>query len=413
VTEDTRFRIGSVTKSFTALAVLQLVEEGRIDLDAPLERYVTGFHLAGEDQPRVTIRHLLSHTSGVGTWTGWRDFADPDDDFAAMVREAGPRTTLVAPPGERFEYANANYVALGAVIEAVTGQRMEDYLTERVFAPLGLDDTSATDDGGLAAGYTSWFGLTVPREVDYPRVLLPTGGITSSATDMLSYLQALSPEDEDGAIVPSGVVDAMHTRSVLLDRPKAGRDLAMSGYGLGWFVEEDGTRWHAGRMPNAASVVAMGPSDDWGFVLLANTDTFVDPPVPALAEGVADVLSGRGIDPMPGPGRYLFVDILAVLCVALCVRSVTRIRSRPARVSGVIGPAVAAVVIVLGVPLAAGLGAELGSPEAVWAVWRALLGAQPDIAVGGIAMAFSWAACAATVAVRSVAVRPEVVACSG
>src|SRR5690349_14410657 len=147
VTEDTVFRIGSLTKTFTAVAVLQLAEQGRVDLDAPAEAYLRSFRLVPDD-PRwspPTIRQLLTHTSGVGEVRRPADRLRPV--FGEMVRPGRRVPSLAeyyrrglrirAAPGTRWRYTGHGFAVLGRIVEDLTGEPLARYLRERVFAPLG------------------------------------------------------------------------------------------------------------------------------------------------------------------------------------------------------------------------------------------------------------------------------------
>ena len=207
VTPQTPFCVGSLSKSFTAVAVLQLMDRGLLDLDASVQRYLPWFEVAeGGAAARVTLRHLLTHTSGLSTRSGRRSGAE-EQPLAHAVRGLA-RFELVASPGERFEYSNANYQVLGAVIEAITGTGYADYVEHRSFDPLGLRHAhtrgaSAVADH-LATGHRYWFGLPVAEErVPNPIAALPSGGLMLGAEDLGRYLLAWVG---GGAIGPSRVL---------------------------------------------------------------------------------------------------------------------------------------------------------------------------------------------------------------
>jgi len=141
VTPQTQFLIASVSKSFTALAVMQLVEAGKIDLDAPVQHYLPEFTLADSAAAsQITIRQLLNHTSGLSETT-YADLVQPQPETiaerATSLRNADP----VAHPGTEYHYFNPNYGVLARVVEVVSGQRFSEYLTEHIFQPLGMRHT--------------------------------------------------------------------------------------------------------------------------------------------------------------------------------------------------------------------------------------------------------------------------------
>jgi CubicO group peptidase (beta-lactamase class C family) len=140
-TPHTPFIIGSLTKSFTALAVMQLVEDGKVELDAPVERYLPWFRVADpQASVQITVRHLLNQTSGLPQLSGLRLLADFDDSPDASERQARALSTLelTRPVGSKFEYSNMNYNLLGLIIEAASGESYEDYIQNHIFAPLQM-----------------------------------------------------------------------------------------------------------------------------------------------------------------------------------------------------------------------------------------------------------------------------------
>jgi len=163
VTPQTPFIIGSLSKSFTALAVLQLVEAGQVDLDAPVTKYLPWFRTADPTaSAQITVRHLLHQDSGLPVYEGRRGLVD--DDQADTALENGVRqlatVTLSHPAGQAFEYANENYTTLGLIVQAVSGHSYEEFIRTQIFAPLqmrhsaaALSDAAAQD---VATGYRYW-----------------------------------------------------------------------------------------------------------------------------------------------------------------------------------------------------------------------------------------------------------------
>ena len=140
-TPQTPFLIGSLTKSVTALAVMQLVEVGKLELDAPIQRYLPWFKVADpQASAQITVRHLLNQTSGLSTASGRIPLADFDDSPNAAERQARVLATLKLsrPVGSAFEYSNSNYNLLGLIIEAASGESYADTIQTHVFAPLKM-----------------------------------------------------------------------------------------------------------------------------------------------------------------------------------------------------------------------------------------------------------------------------------
>jgi CubicO group peptidase (beta-lactamase class C family) len=294
VTPDTPFIIGSVTKSMTALTVLQLAEEGELALDDPLALHLDWFDVRPAAwSERVTVRHLLEQTSGLPALAGapattWmRDL--PIEGTARQVAGA----ELVSEPGTTWEYANANYVLLGALIEQVTGNAYAEHLEQRLFAPLGMTRTTARRDDaralGLASGHRYVLGVPVAHST-FSEGLVPSGLVVSTAHDLGRYLQALLRGGElDGERVLS------EASAAALFAPAAEATLGpwakepAASYGMGWFV--GGTPFgptpvvfHPGATPDYGATAALVPSAATGLVVLVN----VGPRV-ALPDAAGDI----------------------------------------------------------------------------------------------------------------------------
>ena len=148
VTPDTPFYIGSQSKSFTALAIMQLVEQGKLDLDAPVQTYLPWFRVADpQASQKITIRHLLQHTSGLSE-AGYVSNFPPDTDLETLVRDLS-RAKIGAPVGTKMQYFNPGYDTLGLIIETVSGQSYGDFINEHIFAPLKM--TNSFTDPDIAA----------------------------------------------------------------------------------------------------------------------------------------------------------------------------------------------------------------------------------------------------------------------
>ncbi|MGD2207146.1 MAG: serine hydrolase domain-containing protein [Anaerolineae bacterium] len=327
VRADTPFYIGSVTKSFTALAVMQLVEEGKIELDRSVQDYLPWFEVADPDaSAQITVRHLLNQTSGLSR----ASYADvPFSSGASMEKAvkalASARPT--APVGTEFQYFNQNYTTLGLLIEAVSGQTYGEYLATNVFGPLRMERSftsrTAAVGAGLAQGYNVLFGLPVPCTQPHLTYDLPAGFIISTAEDMSHYLIAQLNEglyEGRRLISPAGLAE-MH-------RPPDG---VGGAYAMGWGVEEqDGRRLirHDGTLETFYASVLLLPDQGYGVALLANQVSF-----PHMALAYKDIVQGvvgRLVGPEPDPGIstatvYLIVSVIAIGALALQVRSLLRL----------------------------------------------------------------------------------------
>lgn len=287
----TPFVLGSTTKSFTALAVMQLVEAGKLELDAPVQCYLSWFRVADpKASAQITVRHLLHQTSGLPGLPGMTLLADLDERPDAAERQARTLATLqlAHPVGAAFEYSNLNYNLLGLVIEAASGESYANYVQNHIFNPLQMCHSytaqAQAQKNGLAIGHRYWFGIPFPaRNLKIPRGSLASGQLISCAQDMALYLiallnggrygnaQILSPEGMDE--LQRGVVNY---RAMGMDVGK---------YGMGWFGTDTGKTkiiWHGGNVPDFSSFMALLPEQKRGIVLLVNADHYGLPPV--LAE---------------------------------------------------------------------------------------------------------------------------------
>jgi CubicO group peptidase (beta-lactamase class C family) len=181
-TRQTPFFIGSLAKSFTALAVMQLVEVGKVDLDAPVQHYLPWFRVADpQASAEMTVRHLLNQTSGLPAWTGDVPLTDFDSNPGAARRQAQALASLelTRPVGSACEYNNTNYNLLGLIIEAASGKTYPGYLQEHILDPLDMAHTytsrTVARQNGLAMGHRYWFGMPVAE----PDIPVPHGSLAS------------------------------------------------------------------------------------------------------------------------------------------------------------------------------------------------------------------------------------------
>lgn len=266
VTIDTPFRIGSLTKGLTALAIVQLSESGRVALDAPVAAYLPAFDRG--PLGKVTIRQLLNHTSGLSTVQGNRLHAQPEEPETRLAGHASHLATLrpSRPPGAAFEYSNANYQILGAVIERVSGQSYADYMEARVFRPLSMTHSSVAGDRAdpaIATGHRPWFGGTRAFEGGgNDRLNAPAGGVIASAQDMARYI-AMLLNGRDDIVTAAG--------KELLLQPSG---TTAPFYGLGWYVDaERAAVSHTGLVPGSEALVMLLPARRKGVVVLVNSNS--------------------------------------------------------------------------------------------------------------------------------------------
>ncbi len=268
VTPDTPFLTGSISKSFTALAVMQLVEAGDVDLDSELSQYLDGF----SDRPAgvITIRQLLSHTSGFSTLQGNTSHTDATSGKEELARlvDGLAEVNPAFEPGERWEYSNTNYQILGRLIEVVSGQEYQAYVAANILEPVGMAHSFVADGEiheSMATGHTPWFGTkrSLP-ENPTDRGTAPQGGMVASASDLARYMKMMM-NGEDDVLSAAG--------KALMMRPAS----AVSPfYGFGWFLDPDnGTVWHDGATPGFETLATMIPAEKRAVVALVNAGSGV------------------------------------------------------------------------------------------------------------------------------------------
>ncbi|GAA0904777.1 serine hydrolase domain-containing protein [Virgisporangium ochraceum] len=316
VTDRTVLAVASVSKSMTALAVMQLVDAGRVRLDEPVRTYLPEFTMADDRAARITVRHLLDQSSGMSDTT-FRSFSGPRVRTLREAVAAMRTARLAADPGERFEYHNPNFQVAARLVEVVGGEPFDVYLRRHVFEPLGMTDrrtASAADTLALLArGHilVEGFPLALPEP---PAFGAGSGGVLSTARDMARWLVT---QNGDGAPVLSAAgLAGTHRRSA-------------GDYGLGWFVGT--TRGgapivsHDGTMLTFTAYQALLPDSGYGVAVMVNARTgYADAGV--LGDGLVDLVEGRRPAPPDTSATWIDVVLLALLAgrVPLAVRGVRR-----------------------------------------------------------------------------------------
>jgi CubicO group peptidase (beta-lactamase class C family) len=301
-TPQTPFFIGSLTKSFTALAVMQLAEAGKIDLEAPVQRYLPWFRVADpQASARMTVRHLLHQTSGLPTSAGEMPLADFDDRPDASERQARALATLALahPVGVVCEYSNMNYNLLGLVIETASGEAYANYVQNHIFTPLDMRHTYTSQaiakQNGLAVGHRYWFGFPRPApDLPVPQGSLASGQLISTSEDMARYIIAHlnGGRYRDTQILSDKGLDELHHGAV--EYRKMG--ISAGKYGMGWFDSKTGqTRlvWHGGTLPHFGAYMALLLEQKKGVILLFNAcHHWMTPVLADVGTGVATLLAG-------------------------------------------------------------------------------------------------------------------------
>jgi CubicO group peptidase (beta-lactamase class C family) len=331
-TPQTPFFIGSNSKSFTALAIMQLAEAGKVDLDAPVRRYIPWFRVADpEASALITVRHLLNQTSGLTEGAGRAaTLAAGMQPLEPAVR-ALAATGLARPPGSAFEYSNLNYTTLGLVVEMAAGESFDTYLKTHIFEPLNMRHTyTAVEDArrdGLASGYRYWFGFPISFDAPGHGGTVPTGGIISTAEDMSHYLAMYQGGGRyHGKVVlsPAGIAEMMRPGP-----PQRRGAFAGAGYGMGWFTGPWGgvdASYHPGDEPGSHAGMALVPQGNWGVVVLFNIGTHGGalPGLLAVEQSVTGMVAGGTVRDTGVGAFYAGFDV--AVAAALAAQSVSLVR---------------------------------------------------------------------------------------
>jgi len=396
VTPQTPFVLASAGKSFTALAVMQLVDAGKVRLDAPVRAYVPEFRLADPGAAnRITVRQVLQHTSGLPEGAGGPILKSAKDGTAAQAIAELRATTPASRPGAAFHYSNGNFVLAGLVIERASGASFAAYLRRHVFAPLDMTRSftsqAAARAAGLAQGHRYVFGVREGYGPTFRTALQAAGYLATTVEDMSHYLTMWL---EGGVYDGHRLVSERGMRTLLTPaRPTTmgpWSDHATARYAMGWYV---GGPWseravlHPGNSPDTTTMNVLLPKRGWGVVTLANAGNELPVPgypaaIDRIARNAVDVLVGDRVESGTSlPAFYLRFDAVVLLLVAAAgaglVRAVRRLRSgrgpcrRRLALTGVVVRAGVALVL-LAVP---GYG------------WAAAWTWVPDLLIAGVTFA--------------------------
>jgi CubicO group peptidase (beta-lactamase class C family) len=383
VTPDTPFVIGSISKSFTALAVMQLVEAGKVELDTEVSNYLDEF--AGKPAGAITIRQLLSHTSGYSTTQGNAGHPDSTGDTDDLARDVD-RLADVTPansPNAKWEYSNANFEILGRLIEVVSGDDYQSYVTTNILKPVGMDHSFVADGEihtSMATGHVPWFGTKLPLDTGTTdRATAPQGGIIASASDLALYLQMML-NGKDDVLSADG--------KALMMRPASE---VSPGYGFGWFVAADpGVVWHSGVSPGVETLATLIPAEHKAVIVLVNGGSGMGiGESDQLRVGISDLALGlSSYDAGGTTGRLALFLGLALLPIFYLLSMVwawlrrTKIRAKRSSVSGQFSLWFPLLTTLAAAWVLLGLAPMLnGTPLAHWAIF------QPDVVLVFVASA--------------------------
>ncbi len=276
VTPETRFQIGSISKVFTATAVMALVDQGVLDLDAPITNWVPDLRLQRQEAfADLSLRHLFNHTTGFeGDY--FFDEGEGDDALARGIARFD-EMRVWTEPGQVVAYCNTGFSLAGRVIELATGETYEHAVNELIFAPLGLNATSFASPDLVTVPVASGHSLpsredghVVHRPWALPRFVNAAGGIVSTADDLLSFA---AMHLGDGTVGSSRILSPDATRE--MRTPTSGSDVIDEGYGVSWNILHPGDTAlvnHGGATNGFRAWLMTVPEHNFAIAILTNSD---------------------------------------------------------------------------------------------------------------------------------------------
>jgi CubicO group peptidase (beta-lactamase class C family) len=285
-TPATNFRMASVSKQFTATAVMLLVDRGQLSLDDPVTKFFPGFPEYGK---QITVRHLLTHTSGLPAYEdlipkGTTLQLDDLDVLHLLMDSKQPRFQ----PGEKFEYSNSGYTLLGLIVEVVSHKPFHEFMASEIFRPLGMNDSVLYQRGlnripHRAFGHEQKYGHWVRSDQSLTSAVRGDGGVYTSLQDYRKWLQGI----DERKLLSNASYDAMFSPQVLTDRHG-------SHYGFGWFIDEYRGQpriYHNGETHGFRACVQRFPQRRAAIVLQLNSEIESNfDTLSKVGERLADVL---------------------------------------------------------------------------------------------------------------------------
>jgi len=312
-TINTLYGFGSCTKSMTALAIMQLKEKGKIDLEDPVNKYAP-LKIGKPDNP-IKIKHLLSHSSGIPSLntavislrktTGISDIFIPMssmEDFYRYVNNA--REEVVANPGERYFYLNAGYTILGDIIEKLSGMEYHEYIKRHILKPLKMERSTFLkedfngDPDRITPYWKSRDGKLVKVKMPFDKLIYAAGGLISSVMEFSKYVIASMNNGRIGEVELAKPESIMEMQKIHVERPRTyyGRE----GYGYGWGIIEDffGRKLvaHSGSTGCSSAYTAFIPEERIGIVMASNTTGF---PYTTIAHTILALMMNRKMEEIP------------------------------------------------------------------------------------------------------------------
>lgn len=356
--------IGSLSKAITATAVLQLVDDGKIELDAPMQRYLGAPRFSDPAAASITVRHLLNQNSGIPTDAPRA--ARPDATLAEHV-DALRDLRLAAAPGERHIYSSPNYQILGRIVEVVSGESFGPFVQRRIFSPLGMTSSGVDAEAAtrLAPGHNLWWGWAGPSPYRFEPGRLPTASIITTADDLARF-----------ALSHLGLGPQLLTPESLSLAHRGAAPAEGFSYAMGW---REGTTagvpslWHGGALPSYRGAVVLLPQSRSAVIVLTNSSSLFADHAREIAAGIVALLEKRPLPPGFRPLRTTYA-VVAALCLA-AVALQTRSLRRAMRHEGAAPKRFTVVLLDFALPL----GVLLALPRLTRISYQAMWEGAPDI----------------------------------
>ncbi|WP_283750200.1 serine hydrolase domain-containing protein [Bacillus cereus] len=316
VTSKTPFAIGSISKSLTGLAIVKLIEDKKINLEDSVQQHLPWFKVKDNQfASNITIKHLLNHTSGISTYTGLT-LSDQQSKNTTAIKENVKKLSnveLTASSGKKYQYSDANYLILGALIEEVSKETYSTYMEKEIFQPLKMNGTAAYSEdsyeNGYLTGYQSWFGIPRKSTVSYDNGGSPYGYITANLEDMIQFIKFLNHK-EHTQFLNKDSMDLYLSPLYKVDSEKH------YGFGLRTTNINGNEKmvWHSGSTPDSHAEIFILNETGWGGVILTNKNHILEETaLPALKKGIINILNGE--EPVGIPRNIPIVQLVMSIVI--------------------------------------------------------------------------------------------------
>ncbi len=324
ITSKTPFAIGSISKSLTGLAIVKLIENKKINLEDSVQQHLPWFKVKdNQSSSNITIQHLLTHSSGMSTYEGLA-LSDKQSKTTTAIKENVMKlsnVTLTAPPGQKYQYSNANYLVLGALIEEVSKETYSTYMEKQIFQPLRMNGAAANSEDsykkGYLTGYQSWFGIPRKSTVSYDNGGTPYGYITANLEDMIQFIKFLNHQ-EHTQFLSKDSMDLYLSPLYKIDSAK------YYGFGLRTTNINGNEKmvWHSGSTPDSHAEIFILNETGWGVVILTNKNHVLEEAsLPEFKKGIINILNGE--EPVDIPNNIPIVQIvMSILIFALFITAI-------------------------------------------------------------------------------------------